>query len=565
MSRRIPNFLLMVIFTSLSIIGFSVKIKSNQANSNRGKNRSPNIVILVADDMGYTDLGAFGSEIPTPNIDSFAKQGRMLTNFHTLPSCSPSRSQLLTGVDNHQNGLGNMEELLTPNQKGKPGYEGYLNNRIVTLPQLLKDAGYHTFMAGKWHLGKIPGTFPSDKGFEQSFTLLEGGGGHFNHMPFDPYSAATYLENGKAVELPRNFYSTVTYTSKLIEYIDKNHGDGKPFFAYAAYTSPHEPLQAPQEEISKHIDKYKKGWDRLRQERFQRMKELALIPDYLELPPRFPRVPAWDKLKPEQQQYEAKKMAIYAASTTILDRNIGRIVEHLKQIGEYDNTIFVFLSDNSAAGDDYSEEDPQTYQAWFKKMGINNSYENIGNANSFVGYGQPWAQVGTTPFQWFKGKMSEGGIRVPMIVFRPGEIESKSKIDAFANSLDLTPTLLDYAGIKHPGVNYQGRPIFPLQGRSLRPLLEGKAERIYGLNEPVGMELYGVGNSALFLGDWKIVKLKQPWGNGKWHLYNLSIDPTELKDLAQMYPLQLNKMVALYEKYEQEKGVVPAKPADRGS
>ena len=198
-------------------------------------------------------------------------------------------------------------------------------------------------------------------------------------------------------------------------------------------------------------------------------------------------------------------------------------------------------------------------------MGINNSYENIGNANSFVGYGQPWAQVGTTPFQWFKGKMSEGGIRVPMIVFRPGEIESKSKIDAFANSLDLTPTLLDYAGIKHPGVNYQGRPIFSLQGRSLRPLLEGKAERIYGLNEPVGMELYGVGNSALFLGDWKIVKLKQPWGNGKWHLYNLSIDPTELKDLAQMYPLQLNKMVALYEKYEQEKGVVPAKPADRGS
>ncbi|HLO48206.1 MAG TPA: arylsulfatase [Kamptonema sp.] len=564
MYRRIPNFVLIVSFTSLSIIGFSV-IKSTQAKSDTGKNRRPNIVVLTADDMGYTDLGAFGGEIPTPNIDSLAKGGTMLTNFHVLPSCSPSRSQLLTGVDHHQNGLGNMEEILTPNQKGKPGYEGHLNDKVVTLPTLLKDAGYHTFMAGKWHLGKDPGTLPSDKGFEQSFALLQGGGGHYNDMPFDPYSGATYVENGKTVKLPTNFYSTVSYTNKLIEYIDKNHGDGKPFLAYAAYTAPHEPLQAPQAEIDKHINKYKQGWDNIRQQRFNRMKQLGLIPDYLELPPRFPRVPAWDTLKPEQKQYEAKTMAIYAAMTTIVDNNIGRLIEHLKNIGEYNNTIFVFLSDNGAAGDNYAEDDPQAYEAWFKKMGINNSYENIGNANSFIGYGQPWAQVGSTPFQWFKGKMSEGGIRAPMIVFYPGAAKSKSKIDAFTNSLDFTPTLLDYAGVKHPGTNYKGRTIFPIQGRSLRPILEGKVERIYSPNDPIGMELYGTGNSALFLGDWKIVLMKQPWGDGTWKLYNLSLDPTELKDLSKMYPLQLKKMIALYEKYEKEKGVVPAKPADKGS
>lgn len=564
MYRRIPNFVLIVGVTSLGIIGFSVTMKSTQAKSETGSKRAPNIVVLVADDLGYTDLGAFGGEIPTPNLDALAKGGTMLTNFHALPSCSPSRSQLLTGVDHHQNGLGNMEELLTPYQKDKPGYEGYLNNKVVTLPTILKDAGYHTFMAGKWHLGKVPGTFPSDKGFEQSFALLEGASGHYNNMPFDPYSLATYVENGKNVKLPTNFYSTVSFTNKLIEYIDKNRGDGKPFFAYAAYTAPHDPLQAPQEEISKYISKYKQGWDQVRQQRFNRMKQLGIIPDYLELPPRFPKVPAWNELKPEQQQYEAKKMAIYAASSTILDKNIGRLIDHLKQIGEYDNTIFVFLSDNGAEGSDYADDDPVAYEAWYKKMGINNSYENIGNANSFVGYGQPWAQVGTTPFRWFKGRMSEGGIRCPMIVFYPGFVKSASKTAAFTSSLDFTPTLLDYAGVKHPGNTYKGHPILPMEGRSLRPILEGKSERIYASNEPIGMELYGTVNSALFLGDWKIVKMKQPWGDGTWKLYNMAIDPTELKDLSQMYPLQLNKMVGLYDKYEKEKGVVPAKPAEKG-
>ena len=558
MYHRISKFVLIVSLTTVTLIGFSSWKKSSQAKSDRTSNKPPNIVLLIADDMGYSDIKPYGGEISTPNIDALAKEGMMFTNFHAMPSCSPSRAVILSGVDNHLAGFGNMGEHLASNQKGKPGYEGYLNDRVVALPTLLKEAGYHTYMAGKWHLGNKEGYLPSDRGFEQSFGLTGGAATHFNdaigYVPERP--KASYTSNGKVVQLPKNFYSTEFYTNKLIEFIDGNQKDDKPFFAMATYTSPHDPLQAPQKDIQKYQGKYDIGWDRLRQKRFDQMKKLGLIPTNLELPPRLPNVPNWDKLTPTQQRYEAKKMAIYAAMVENLDHNIGRLIDHLKKIGEYDNTIFIFFGDNGAEGS--SRFDSKTYQEWFKQLGIDNSYENIGKINSFVAVGRGWAQVQATPHLWYKGRVSEGGIRVPAIVSYAGGIKGNSRNDAFSSVLDLMPTLLEYAQVKHPGTEYKGRPILPMEGRSLRPILEGKSDRIYGENDPVAFELFGTGNSALFMGDWKILKLSPPWGDGEWKLFNLRQDPRELNDLSQQHPQRLAKMISLYEQYEKEKGVISA-------
>lgn len=559
MYKKVPQLLLFLGITSFALISYSTERKVAQSQSNNSQPKTPNIVLIVADDMGYSDLSAFGSEIPTPNIDKIAQGGIKLTNFHASPACSPTRSMLLTGVDNHIAGLGTMAGFPTPNQKGKPGYETYLNNRVVTVASLLKDAGYHTYMTGKWHLGSQQEYTPANRGFEKSFTLLEGAGGHFNDMGYTPdMLVANYQENGKKVNLPPKFYSANYYTDKMIEYINQNHGDGKPFFMFAAYTSPHDPLQAPPENIKKYLGKYDIGWDKLRQQRFQRMKQLGIIPNNLTMIPRDKGVVAWDSLTPEQRRYNSKVMAIYAGMVDNLDSNVGRLIEHLKKIGEYDNTMFIFMSDNGAAGHAFALK--KEYEELFKKYKINNSYENIGNADSFISYGKGWAQVSATPFFGFKGRVFEGGIHVPAFVHYPSKIKPESKNTAFASVIDITPTILDYAEVKHPGTSYQGNSIVPMIGRSLRPLLEGKTQRIYGEKDPIGVEIFGDGNDALFLGDWKAINVSEPYGDGQWKLYNIVQDPTESKDLSKQFPDQLKKMIALYEQYEKNVGYVPDSP-----
>ncbi len=560
MNGKIRRLLIIATFSGISFIGISIGKKVTLAQNDSNTNKRPNIVIILVDDLGYSDLAMYGGEVPTPNIDSLAKSGMMFTNFHTAPTCSPSRAMLLSGVDNHRDGLGNMEELLTPAQKNKPGYEGYLNKQIVPLPQMLKDAGYHTYMAGKWHLGKEPGYHPADRGFEQSYAMLQGGGSHFNLLGELPNSTLTFLDNDRpAKTLVTNYYSSQFYTDKLIEYIDKNKGDGKPFFAYAAYQAVHEPLQAPDEYINKYIGKYDIGWDKLRQQRFNRQKQLGLIPDYLPYPARWPMVPAWNSLTPEKQKYNAKIMAVYSAMLDDLDHHIGRLIDHLKEIGQYDNTVFVFMSDNGASGLDFYENDKPSYDAWFKNVGISNTYDNIGKVNSYISLGLNWAEVSTTPLLWSKAREAEGGTRVPAIVSYPrGGVMPGMRTETFAHELDIVPTLLGYAGVNIPGDTYNGRPFIPLDGHSMRPLLEGKTDHIYKANEAIGQEVFGTGNNALVLGDWKILLLAPPWGDNKWHLYNLRMDPRELNDLAGVYPEQLKKMVALYDKYAKEKGIVPA-------
>lgn len=513
---------------------------------------APNILLIVADDMGYSDIGAFGGEIDTPNIDALARSGISFTNFHTASSCAPTRAMLLSGVDNHLAGYGSMH-VLAPNQRGQPGYEDRMNERVISVARLLGDAGYHTSMVGKWHLGMKPGQWPADRGFQRSFAILAGMDSHFGG---DTIPRVTRVLDGNKAEVPENFYSTDYYTDRLIEFIDER-ADEQPFFAYAAYTAPHWPLQAPDEYIRKYDGNYDQGWDVLRSARFERMREMGIIPPQMRLPPRAAAVPAWDDLSDEERRIEAREMAVYAAMIDNMDHNIGRLIAHLKSIGEYDNTLIIFMSDNGAdAFDPWVLEGPMFRLV---TLGADNSYENLGREGSWVAYGAPWAQVSSTPLKYYKSVASEGGIRAPMIVSLPQRVINGTISLAFASVMDITPTLLELAGIEHPGDHYRGREVHPPDGISLVPILDGTSTSIHDEGEPIGFELFG--QRALVAGDWKILSLRPPYGNGEWELFNIRQDPAESTNLASVEPERLQAMIDQYESYSREKGVIDP-PAD---
>ena len=529
----------------------------------------PNILLIVLDDVGFSDLGFTASEISTPVMNSLANSEILMTNYHVSPTCSPTRAMLLTGVDNHQAGLGNMNEFLTDNQKGNSGYEGYLNYDVVTVSSLLYDADYHTYMTGKWHLSygmsekNIDDRLdqwqkydPHERGFEETFSAALPGN-HFNEKGMSYGHTGFYTQNGERVSLPDDFYSATSYTDYLIELIDRNHGDGKPIFMYLPFWTSHWPLHAPDEYIKKYEGVYDKGWDEIRKERFETQKELGLIPQELELPTRLESVSSWGELTPEQQKFEAKKMQIYAAMTDVTDVNIGRVIDHLKDIGEYDNTLIFIFSDNGAESTDILHkvshgDDEELYQEWLANY--DNSLENIGAESSNISLGLGWAQVGSTPLFREKGFLTEGGTRVPMIVKLPGDSVSL-KTNAFSTVMDITPTILDYANVEHPGNFYDGRDVHTMSGKSLKPLFEGETDRIYAEDEPIGMELFG--NQSLYKGDWKALLLTtSPFKEIEWRLYNLNEDVRELNDLSSEYPEILEEMIKDYDDYAERVGVI---------
>lgn len=519
--------------------------------------KRPNILLIVADDLGYTDLGSFGAEISTPNLDALARTGVRMTSFYAAPFCSPTRAMLMSGSDNHLVGFGDMAELITAEQKGKPGYEGYLNDRVVPMAQVLKDGGYRTLMAGKWHLG-VPEQFsPATRGFEQSYAMVMGGASHWGDqsgiVALDPDKPpkAVYRENGKAIDIPRDgFYSSVAFTDKLLEYMKNGEASGKPFFAYLAFTAPHWPLHAPDEDIAKYEGRYKEGYDRLRKERLERMKKLGLIPADTPVYEGHPYWPRWDSLTPEQQASEARRMTVYAAMIDNMDRQIGRVLDYLKQKGELDNTFVFFMSDNGADGN--SVYDVGRTREWIHKD-MDNSTANIGKPGSFIEYGPGWAQVGSTPFKLYKSFMYEGGISVPAIAWGPGIGGGTIKRE-FAHVMDVAPTIYQIAGVSHPGTEYQGREVLPLRGKSMLPYLQGKAPGVRGKNDVVGWELGG--RKALRKGDWKIVYANTPWGEGTWELYNVAKDRTESRNLATTQPAKLKELLADWKQYVAETGTL---------
>ena len=519
----------------------------------------PNILLIVADDMGYSDLGCFGGEINTPNIDALAARGLRATNFYVAPSCSPSRSMLLAGTDSHIAGIGNMAEWTGPTQRGKPGYEGHLNARVITVASLLREAGYHTSMAAKWHLGEKPEQWPSQRGFERDFALLQGAGSHWSDMlgllPSEP--RVTFTRNGELVkELPADYYSSKYFTDFIIESIEENGSDGKPFFAYLGYQAPHGPLAVPAEWRDKYKGRYDEGYDAIRAERLDRQKKLGIVDQDVVTFPRLPNIPAWEALTNEQRRQAARKMELYAAMIEYMDDQIGRLIDHLKKTGKYDNTLIIFLSDNGAAGEDMAElinKLAPTAKDWFDKT-FDNRPENWGHPGSCVEYGPSWAQVSSVPFRLFKGVVAEGGIRAPLVVSGPGIKHAGAINHSVLHVMDLMPTFLESAGVEHPA-QHAGSKFAPPQGTSMWPLLVGRETATRTDADWLGWELFG--NRAIRQGDWKLLYLlKGAGGTGDWELFNLRDDPAELHALSATYPDKRKALLDLWDEYVKRNGVI---------
>jgi len=522
--------------------------------------RRPNIVVILGDDLGFADMGMFGGEIKTPNLDAIARDGVRFTNFYTHASCSPTRSLLLTGVDTHLNGLGNMDEWTAPNQVGLAGYEGYLNNRVATVPQLLKGAGYHTYMVGKWHLGKQPDQIPAARGFERDFSLLDGAGSYWDMTNFTAASPqSTFTEDGKYLtELPKDYYATKTYTDKLIGFIDANRGDGKPFFAYVAHQAPHDPYHLPRDWRSRHVGEYDRGWDAVRQERLKRQVELGVVPAGTQLAERMWFLPDPTLLAPATRAILGKKMELYAGMVENFDYHVGRLIDHLKEIGEYENTVFVVFGDNGAEGTDLFAMiagTPGTRDYLFAASKWSQNNPNAwGDPGSYVAYGPMWAQASMTPFSQFKGWLGEGGIRNALVVSGPAVKRAKGSINGgVMHVADIMPTVLEIAGASYPKT-LEGKELPALMGKSWGPVLAGKAESPRTDQDALAWELFG--NRAVRQGDWKLRWLYKPYGTGDWELFNLATDPAERTNLAAAQPDRVRALVALWDAYVKTNNVV---------
>lgn len=530
--------------------------------------KRPNVLVILADDMGYGDVGAFGSEIKTPNIDRMARDGVYFTNFHVGAACSPTRTMLMTGVDNHLAGLGNMLEIQADNQFGKPGYEGHLNNSVVTVATLLRDSGYHTYMVGKWHLGHSQETIPAARGFDKSFALMESGADNWVKMPYAPmYDAVHYFADNNEVELPtKDYFSTDYYTDKMIEWIDSNHEDGKPFFAYVAYQAVHYPHQAPREYIDKYDGVYDAGWETLRLNRYERQKELGIISADAVLTSDFSktsyapyRIPDWEALSEEDKKFNIRRMQTYAGMADNMDVNIGRLLSYLESIGEGDNTLVLFLSDNGAdpnllpMSPDFNEWYKKHYQYTYKED-YDSDYSHMGQKGSFADLGPGWASAANTPGSYYKTFSTEGGIRVPFIAYYPNKIPAGQSSNEFAFVKDIVPTILEVAGVPVPDGMYDGRKINSPSGVSMWDALIGKSKTVHDTDEIIGYEL--AGSSAVFQGEYKLVQNLSPKGTGEWELYNMKTDPSEVHNLASGNPELVSKLISAYEEYEKHNGVV---------
>jgi len=550
---------------TLKVLMFGLIILSNLFFGNvtiAQENKRPNILLIVADDMGYSDLGCYGGEINTPVLDNLAMRGVRYTNCYVSPTCSVTRSMLLTGTDNHVAGLGNMGELNAPNQQGQPGYEGVLNKRVASVAELLQANGYHTYMVGKWHLGMAPDQIPHARGFERDFTIRNSGGGdHFNdkwNIEWQ-YPVLAYTEDGKPVEkLPRDFYSSKNYTDKTIQFIDEGSKDDKPFFAYMAYTAPHGPLQLPNNWLRRYKNKYDAGWDDVRHKRLERMKELGIVDEDINTADRLSYVPRSSSLTPAVRVAVGRNMEIYAGMVEYMDDQIGRVINHLKEIGEYDNTVIIFISDNGAEGNNLRGMVSGQAGTFGFLHAMNNfaedGHNSIGRKGTFAEYGPPWAQVGMTPFRLYKGFLAEGGIRSPLIISGPG-VKGKGGLnkDAVLHVMDITPTILDLAGIEHPST-FNGHAIEPMQGKSWVGMMNGTTKSPRTDEDWLGWELFG--NKAIRQGDWKISWQYQPMGIGDWQLFNLAEDLGEEYDLSEEYPKKKEELIALWDEYVLTNGVI---------
>jgi arylsulfatase len=493
----------------------------------------PNILLIVADDLGYSDLGIYGGEFKTPVIDQLAAEGVRYTDFYVSPACATTRAMLLTGTDHHVAGLGSFENFIPPDAQGKPGYEGWMNHQVVTVASLLRDGGYHTYLAGKWHLGYLPDQIPRARGFERDFTLLPGAADHFSDGWSNEWqrAKAPYTEDGQFIEeLPSDFYSTKNYTDKMIQFIEEGRKDGQPFFGFLSYTAPHGPLQVPTDWLRRYKNTYDMGWDAVRHARFRRMKELGIVSEDVEQADRLWFLPRSTQMMPAVLTLSGRKFGLYRAMTEYMDMEIGRLLAYLKKIGEYDNTLIVFMSDNGAEGND----EVQILAGRPGTQGFLHAARNFAESH-------------------FNPHVAEGGIRSPLIVKGPG-VKGEGTINkkAILHVMDLAPTFLELAGVTHP-TTYKGRAVASIQGKSWVPMLKEEVISPRGPDDWLGWELFG--GRAIRKGDWKISWLPQPFGQehrqeaSDWKLYNLAKDPAEQHNLSDQYPEKRQELIAHWDEY----------------
>ena len=506
----------------------------------------PNILLIVADDLGYADLGIYGSDIRTPRIDALARSGRLFTQFHTAPVCSPSRAMLLTGNNNHVAGVGRQfpPALIRSHM---PGYEGHLSDRVAPMPRLLRDAGYHTYITGKWHLGTAEEHSPLAAGFERSFVNTLGSGHHFSSAGLTE-RGTPYREDGELVAYPDGEYSSTLFTNRLIEFIGSNHGDGRPFFAFASYSSPHWPLQVPEEELDRYAGRYDQGYDALREQRFESLKQAGIIPEHSTLPPRNDAITPWEELGADEQRREARKMELYAAMVENLDDHVGRLLDYLESTGQLENTLVVFMSDNGAAAEDFYNHGRNSE---FLQEHYDNRLENMGSPSSWVAYGPQWAEAGSAPFSRHKGYSREGGIIAPMIVSGPGVISPAEKIDrSYVTVMDLAPTFLELAGATYP----TDGSVEPMRGESMVSFLAGESSRVH--DDDYVTTLHHAGRAFIRQGKWKLSNLERPFDESQFELFDLESDPGETLDLADEAPETYQRLLELWRKQRVELGIL---------
>ncbi len=619
----------------------------------------PNILYIVADDLGYSDIHAFGGEISTPNLDALVASGRVLTNYHVSSVCAITRSMLYTGVDHHLAGEGTMGAP-TDERKGLPGYEGYLNSRVVTIAQLLHNAGYHTYIAGKWHLGSqtgggigsgTSGQTPDQWGWEQSFTLL--GGATQNHFGHEPVNGTNYSYNGVYAQpgqpgqpgtpgwtyngntyngysyqgVNYGFYDADFYTWQLNQFIDKNWGDGKPFIAFATFTTPHWPLQVPPPYLTQYKGFYNAGYTVTRARRLLLQEALGIVPPgtvahaprantvtatpatpnngtaaakyinannpnpinglgidlgqpgYVDYGPGYVD-PVWSSLTPAQVATQERYMEIYAGMVSALDNYVGQLIANLKAIGAYDNTLIVFHSDNGAEGWPLSAAQEATNEQGYATNSGN--FALLGQSGSDVQYGLRWAEVSATPLNLVKGYTGEGGISAPAIIHLPGQTARLPNLTDFIHVRDVTPTLLQFAGVaapNEPAPPYtlaaaqgnevvprvyapDGRAVYPIEGKSFLSEIEGAtAGPLHPAGDYQGDETYGRG--ALHDGQYKLLFTEPPLGpvDGHWQLFNIANDRPENNDISTANPYLVEQFYAEWQAYMQTNGgVEPLRP-----
>ncbi|MBI1261888.1 MAG: sulfatase-like hydrolase/transferase [Rhizobiales bacterium] len=512
----------------------------------------PNFVILLIDDAALMDLGAYGGEAHTPNIDALAAKGVQFTHYRTSPLCAPSRAMLLTGIDNHKTGVATIPEVIPPEQEGKPGYSLSLEPGVETLADRLRPAGYRTLMTGKWHMGSKKGDLPVSHGFEHSFALDASGADNWeqkSYMPF--YEEAPWFEDDKPATLPKDFYSSKFIIDKMIDYIDHaDSGTAKkdaPFFAYLAFQAIHIPVQAPPEFTAHYDGVYDAGWQVLREKRWARAKELGLIPMDAPLEPMLPGMRKWEDLSPADQKLYAARMQVNAAMLEAMDFHIGRLIAHLRETGQYDNTVFIVTSDNGP--EPTRGDDDKRLALWMALHGYHTGLENIGEKGSWGFIGPEWANAAASPSALYKFYASEGGLRVPLIMAGPG-IPSAGVVNSRALVTDLAPTILQMADVGADDL----AGAMPMTGRSLEPVLTGQRDQVYGPDDLIGVEVSG--NAALYKGDYKIVRNVAPVGDGIWRLFNIAVDPGETNDLSASEPERFAELKADYATYAKNMGVL---------